>query len=354
MKNPLVPVWGWIDERLHLSVIVRATLTEYMVPRNLTLWHTLGSVLVVCFLIQIVTGMLLLMYYVPEVSKAFDSVTFISNTVPFGWLVRRIHAMTSHIFVLALFLHLLSTLYMRAYRKPRELQWMSGMILFGLLQVAALSGYLLPWSQLSYWATTVATSTAGSVPFIGKLLVLWVRGTPKVTQYTLGRFFAIHVSIIPFLIFAVIAIHLLFLRQTGIAEPGGAKKPPRRKVPFYPHMITKEIFAVFVFLAMLNVLIFYVPQLNFPADALRPANPLETPAHIKPEWYFLANYQILKSVPNEFLGIFIQLAAGFVLFFLPFLDRSKEGDRRSNRIFVGGVSVALLAYVGLLVWGHFS
>lgn len=354
MRNPVKSAWDWMEERLHLSTIVKATLTEYWVPSNLNLWHTLGSVLIACFLIQIVTGMLLLVYYVPEVGRAFESVTFISNTVPFGWLVRRIHAMASHIFVLALLLHLLSTLYMRAYRKPREPQWLTGMVLLALVLAAGLSGYLLPWSQLSYWATTVATSAAGAVPYIGKTLVLWTRGTPKVTQETLGRFFAMHVSIIPFLIFTTISVHVLFLHQTGIKAPPSRKKTAPAMVPFYPNMITKDLFSFFVFLALLSAVIFYFPQLNFPADALRPANPLETPAHIKPHWYFLANYQALKIVPNEFLGVFLQLCVGLVLFFLPFLDRSDVNNRRFHRVFVSLITLGVVAYVGLLVWGYRS
>lgn len=348
------PVLNWIDERLRIHAIIRATLTEYLVPANLTLWHTLGFVLVTCFVIQVVTGMLLLVYYVPDTGRAFDTVKFITNKVPYGWLIRDLHAMTSHVFVLAIFLHMASTLWMRAYRTPRELQWITGMILLGLVLAAGLSGYLLPWSQLSYWATTVATNAAGSIPRIGHTLVLWIRGTPNVSQYTLGRFFAMHVSIIPFSILAVIGMHLLFLRLTGIAVPGGEDKATVRKVPFFPHMVTKELASVFGTLILVNLLIFYFPQVNFPEDALIPANPLETPAHIKPHWYFLANYQFLKIVPNEFLGIILQVIVGVVLFFLPFLDRGKKSSRLYDGVFYTVVTLAILGYIGLMVWGYYS
>ncbi len=354
MKRLVTSVWRWIDTRLKLSDILRATLTEYMVPANLNFWHTLGFVLVTCFVIQVVTGMLLLMYYVPDTSRAFESVQYLSNEVPYGWLVRNIHAMTSHLFVLALFLHIASTVWMRAYRNPRELQWLSGMILLGLVLAAGLSGYLLPWSQLSYWATTVATNAAGSIPVVGDDLVLWIRGTPKVTQFTLGRFFAAHVSIIPFSILVLIGIHLLFLRLTGISVPGGEERGPVRRVPFFPHMVVKEIGSVFGFLILLNVLIFYFPQINFPADALIPANPLETPAHIKPHWYFLANYQFLKLVPSEFLGVILQVVGGIILFFLPFLDTGKRRSPLYNRLFYAVVGLSILGYIGLMVWGYYS
>ena len=352
-RRLVMPVWNWLEERMHVSTVVRATLTEYMVPAKLTLWHTLGSILLTCFAVQIVTGMLLLVYYVPDAGRAFDSVRYINEQVPYGWLVRRIHAMASHIFVLALMLHLASTLYMRTYRKPREAQWMTGMVLLGLVMLAALSGYLLPWSQLSYWATTVATNSAGALPGIGDTIVLWLRGTPKVSQETLGRFFALHVSIVPFSILMVIGIHLLFLRLTGIAVPGGGDKSKAKKEPFYPNMVVKEIFAVFVFLAFLNVLIFYFPQLNFPEDAMKKANPLNTPAHIKPHWYFLANYQVLKIIPNQFLGVIVQALAGGLLFLLPFLDRTKD-TLTSRRIVSVLVIVGVAAYAGLAYWGYKS
>ena len=354
MRGFLKAVWDWVEERTRISRVVRATLTEYMVPANLNIWYTMGSLLLACFVIQIVTGILLLIYYVPETSKAFESVKFITATVPYGWLIRRLHAMTANLFVLVLFLHMLSTLYMGSYKKPREIQWMTGVLLFGVVLAEALSGYLLPWSQLSYWATTVATNALGSVPYIGDMLVEWVRGTPKVTQFTLGRFFAMHVSLLPFTILVLIAIHLLFMRLTGISAPPGTDKEKVAKVPFFPHMVMEDLRSLFVFLAVLTLLVFYFPQFAFPPDALEPANPLETPAHIKPEWYFLANYQFLKVVPNEFLGILLQLLAGVVVFFLPFLDRSPERHPLRRPVFTSIVTAALLAYVALAVWGHYS
>ncbi|MCF6192000.1 MAG: cytochrome bc complex cytochrome b subunit [Candidatus Hydrothermae bacterium] len=354
MKGLVLGIWRWVDERTQISRVVRATLTEYMVPANLNFWYTMGSLLLACFVIQIVTGILLLIYYVPETSKAFESVKFITSAVPYGWLIRRLHAMTANLFVLVLFLHMLSTLYMGSYKKPREIQWMTGVILFGLVLTEALSGYLLPWSQLSYWATTVATNAIGSIPKIGDMLVVWVRGTPKVSQFTLGRFFAMHVSLIPFTILMFIAIHLLFMRLTGISAPPGTDKAKVARVPFFPHMVSEDLTSLFIFLAALTWLVFFFPQFAFPPDALEPANPLQTPAHIKPEWYCLANYQALKLVPNEFLGILVQLVVGVILFFLPFLDRSPERRPLKRPVFTTLVTLGLLAYIALAVWGHYS
>ncbi len=354
MKRWTQSFWDWIEERTGISRVVRGLLTEYYVPANLNVWYTMGSILLVCFVIQIITGILLLVYYVPQTSKAFESVKFITSTVPFGWFIRRMHAMTANLFVFVLFLHMLSTLFMGSYKKPREVQWITGLLLFVLVLVEALSGYLLPWSQLSYWATTVATNSVGSIPLIGEKLVVWLRGTPKVSQYTLGRFFAMHVSFIPFTILVVIGIHLLFMRLTGISAPPGTDKSKVPKVPFYPHMVMKDLASIFVFLAVLMLLIFHYPQFAFPHDALIPANPLETPLHIKPEWYFLANYQTLKLVPNEFLGILVQLLAGLFLFFLPFIDRSPERRPLKRPLFTTLATLGVLAYIALAIWGHFS
>lgn len=350
----LKAIWNWIEERTQISRVFRATLTEYLVPANLNYWYTLGSVLLVCFFIQIVTGILLLVYYVPETSKAFESVQYITAHVPFGWLIRRMHAITANLFILALFLHMLSTLFMGSYKTPREIQWMTGVLLFGLVLLEALSGYLLPWSQLSYWATTVATNFVGSIPKIGEALVTWVRGSSKVSQYTLGRFFALHVSFIPFTILVVIALHILFMRLTGISAPPGTDKEKVPKVPFFPHIVSKDLVSIFLFLAVLTALIFYFPQLAFPHDALIPANPLETPEHIKPEWYFLANYQLLKLIPNEFLGILLQVLLGVLLFFLPFLDRSPERHPLRRPLFTLIMGLFVLGYVILAIWGALS
>lgn len=347
-------LWDWLEERTGISRVVRGLLTDYKVPANLNFWYTLGAVLLVCLGIQIVTGALLLVYYVPETSKAFESVRFITNQVPFGWFIRRMHAMSANLFIFALFLHLLSTLIMGSYKKPREIQWITGLILFSLVLAEALSGYLLPWSQLSYWATTVATNSAGSIPVIGEKVVLWLRGTPKVSQYTLGRFFSLHVAILPLTVLLFVGLHLMFLRLIGISTPPGSEKKRVPKIPFFPHMTMKDTATIFVFLAALMALIFYFPQFAFPHDALVPANPLETPAHIKPEWYFLANYQLLKLVPNEFLGIVLQLVAGLVLLLLPFVDRSPERHPLKRPVFTTLVSLGILAYLVLAIWGHFS
>jgi len=343
-----------IDERLKITELYNKYLAGYMVPENLNFWYSMGSVLLVMFSIQIITGILLLMYYIPSVEKAFESVTFITNKVPMGWLIRRVHAVAANLFVFVLFLHMFSTLIMGSYKKPREIHWITGFLLFGLVLVEALSGYLLPWSQLSYWATTVATNFPGAFPFIGDWLVYLIRGGEKVTQLTLGRFFSVHVSLVPFTIFILIAIHIFVMRRTGISYPPGTDETKIKKIPFFPHFVLEDLKVIYLFLALMFVIVFFFPQFVLPKDALIPADPLSTPEHIKPEWYFLANYQFLKLIPNEFLGIFLQMIIALLIFLLPFIDRTPERRIWKRPVFFTIVVLGIIFYIILTVWGYIS
>ncbi len=348
----LKKIIDWVDERIKIREVIESNLTGYMVPANLNFWYSMGSVLLAMLLIQFITGILLLIYYVPDVDKAFESVTYITNEVPFGWLIRRVHAMASNVFVAVLFLHMFSTLFMGSYKKPRELQWMSGWLLFALGFLAALSGYLLPWSQLSYWATTVATNTVGAVPFIGDELVRGLRGAERVEQATLSRFFALHVIIVPLLFLGLVAAHLFFMRRTGISSPPGTKKEEVEKIPFVPHFALEDLKVIYFFLGILFIFVFFYPKLYFPPDALTPADPFFTPPHIKPEWYFLANYETLKLVPNKFLGVFIQLVVALLLFFLPLFDIGSERHPLKRPVFLTLAILGVLAFLALTVLGE--
>ncbi len=343
-----------IDERLKIKELYSKHLAGYMVPENLNFWYSMGAVLLVMFSIQIVTGILLLMYYIPSVEKAFESVTYITNEVPMGWLIRRVHAVAANIFVFVLFLHMFSTLIMGSYKKPREIHWITGFLLFALVLVECLSGYLLPWSQLSYWATTIATNFPGAFPFIGEWLIYLIRGGEKVTQITLGRFFSIHVSFIPFAIFILIIAHLFVMRRTGISYPPGTDETKVKKIPFFPHFVIKDLKVIYIFLGIMFIIVFFFPNFVFPKDALIPADPFSTPEHIKPEWYFLANYQFLKLIPNEFLGIFLQLIIAVVIFLLPFIDRNPERRIWKRPLFFLTIVLGILFYILLTVWGYIS
>lgn len=344
----------WIEERIQYRELIETHLTGYKVPANLNVWYSMGAVLLTLLGIQFASGILLLAYYIPHTNHAFDSVMSISNKIPFGWLIRRTHAIAANLFILVLFFHMFSTLIMGSYKKPRELQWISGVVLFGMGLMACLSGYLLPWSQLSYWATTVATNSIGSVPVVGDEIVRWVRGGDRVDQTTLGRFYALHVSVLPPLFGIIVAAHLFFMRRAGISAPPGIPKEQVKKIPFFPHFVLEDLRVVYFFLAVLFFGVFFFPQLSFPPDAMEPADPLFTPPHIKPEWYFLANYQMLKIIPNEFLGVFGQMVAGTVILVLPFVDRGQERRPFRRPLFMTAVCAGLLGFIGLTVWGYVS
>ena len=345
-------IFNAVDERVKLLEIYREHLSQYFVPAGLNIWYSMGAVLIVLFSIEIITGIFLLIHYVPHTKEAFESVTHISNAVPAGWLIRRVHAIGANLFVLVLFLHMFSVLIMGSYKKPREIHWFVGCIILGVTLTTCLSGYLLPWSQLSYWATTVATSFPGSIPVIGDWLVWFMRGSNPVSQETLGRFFAMHVSLIPFTILILTSIHIFVMRRTGISVPPWTDGT--KKIPFFPHFVIEDLKVIYFFLAMLFIFVFFYPQISFPPDALDPADPLSTPAHIKPEWYFLANYQMLKLVPNEFLGIILEGTVAFFIFSLPLLDRKEERRVWKRPIFGTIVFLGIIAFIILTVWGHYS
>lgn len=357
----------FLDVRLGIRELLARNLTEYLLPRNINLWYTLGAVLLTLFAIQFITGILLLVYYDPNVEFAFASVQRIMNDVPFGWLIRYLHAIGANVIVLALLLHMLSVLFMNSYKSPRELTWVAGFLILLMSLGMCLTGYLLPWSQLSFWATTVATNSPDAIPLIGDAIVRFMRGGALVGQPTLGRFFALHVMGLPVTFGLLVAFHLFCVRRAGISRPpfGPGYKPLEplhsfhheehpEGIPFFPHYMAKDIAMVFFFLALLAFVIFFVPGVFFPTTSFEPADPFLTPPRIKPEWYFLWAYQTLKIFPSEFLGLAVQGAAITFLLLLPFIDR--YGERRPARrpMFVTCFVLGLMVFVGLSIWGHFS
>jgi len=364
----LKKIADWIDLRIGVREIVRKELTGYLLPRNINAWYSMGSILLVAFALQVLSGILLLIYYVPDADKAFNSVSQIMNEVPFGWLIRMFHAVGSNMMVLALLLHMLSVLLMGSYKRPRELNWLTGFILFSLVQGISLTGYLLPWSQLSFWATTVATNSASAIPLIGPYLVEFLRGGVLVGPPTLGRFFALHVAVIPLLIAALIGAHLFLLKRTGVStppfgQPDTPTLPPADSyhyedhpggIPFFPNYALEDLRSIALYLACFLAVLFFDPYLFFPRDAFIPANPFLTPAHIKPEWYFLANYQTLKLFSNELIGLSLQGAAMTFLALLPFIDRGQQRHPLKRPLFLACFIVGLLIWVGLGIWGHYS
>jgi ubiquinol-cytochrome c reductase cytochrome b subunit len=361
-------IYTWLDVRIGVGEIAEKELTGYRLPRNINVWYSLGSVLLFSLTLQIVSGILLLVYYVPDADKAFTSVNSIMNTVPYGWLIRMLHAVGSNMMVLVLILHMLSVLFMGSYKRPRELSWLSGFIILNMVMGISLTGYLLPWSQLSYWATTVATNSAGAVPVIGGYLVEFLRGGKLIGPYTLGRFFALHVAVIPLCIIALVGLHLILLKRVGVSTPPFGQTDTKIAwkgdsyryedhpdgIPFFPNFVIKDLISVCIYLAVFLLVVFFDPYLFFPKDAFIPANPFQTPAHIKPEWYFLPNYQTLKIFPSELLGLMAQAAGMTFLALLPFIDRGPERHPLKRPLFMACSIGGILLWIGLMIWGHFS
>ena len=361
-------LYDWIDLRIGAREIVKKQLTGYLLPRRINEWYSLGSVLMVIFALQVVTGMLLMVYYVPDPEKAFKSITFIMNDVPYGWLIRLCHAVGSNMMVAVLFLHMFSVLMMGSYKSPRELNWLTGFILFCLIQGISLTGYLAPWSQLSFWATTVATNSAAAIPVVGPYLVEFMRGGKLVGPPTLGRFFAVHVVVLPAVIAVLVAAHLFLLKRTGISEPPEGTKESRNPwpvasyryqshpdgIPFFPNYALQDLTSISIYFAVFLAVVFFAPNFLFTPDAFVPANAFQTPAHIKPEWYFLANYQTLKIFPSELVGLSVQVAAMALLALLPFIDRSPERNPLRRPLFLALSIGGILLWLGLTIWGHYS
>jgi ubiquinol-cytochrome c reductase cytochrome b subunit len=360
-------VGDYLDTRLGIRDILEQNLTRYLLPRNINAWYTLGAVLLTLFAIQIGSGILLLIYYNPTTDEAFRSVQRIMNEVPFGWLIRTLHAVGANIIVFALLLHMLSVLFMGSYKSPRELTWLAGFFLLLLSLGMCLTGYLLPWSQLSFWATTVATKSSGEIPLIGDVVLRFLRGGAMVGQPTLSRFFALHVMGFPLLLGLLVLFHLFCVRRVGISRPPFGPdwrpaEPPTTfrheehpgGIPFFPHYVAKDAAMISFFLALLLWVVFFAPGLFFPPAAFEPADPFVTPPGIKPEWYFLWAYQTLKIFPSEFLGLAVQGAAVTLLLLLPFLDRSSERRPARRPLFVTAYLLGLALFLALSVWGHYS
>lgn len=358
----------WFEVRLGIKELVEKELTGYLLPPNINFWYSMGSILLFIFAMQVVTGILLLVYYVPEADKAFGSVTAIMNTVPFGWLIRMCHAVGSNMMVLFALLHMLSVLFMGSYKRPRELNWLSGFILLNLVLAISLTGYLLPWSQLSFWATTVATNSVGTIPYVGEFLVEFLRGGKLVGAPTLGRFYALHVAVIPLTIAALVGAHLFFLERIGVSTPPFGLGETKNRwqgdafryeghpggIPFFPNYLLQDLTSISLYFALFAAVVFFDPYMFFPKDAFIQANPFQTPAHIKPEWYFLANYQTLKLFPNEFIGLSVQGAAMTFLAILPFIDRGDEKHPLKRPLFLACSVGGILIYIALMIWGHYS
>ena len=352
----------WLEIRIGLDELIRSQLTEYRVPKNINLFYTLGIVAFVAYLVQSLTGILLLFYYIPDDKDAFQSVQLIMNHVPYGWLFRLIHVVGSNLMVAVVLLHVVSVFFLGSYKKPRELTWVVGALMLLTTLGFCLSGYLLPWSQLSFWATTVVTNIPTAFPVCGELVCRILRGSETVSGVTINRFFALHVAFLPPVLMSLFALHVFLVRRIGIsAPPDGSEEEGEWQQfrhedhpngpPFYPFFVSKEAFMIVLYFIIMFSIISFAPALFLPPDTAVPADPFSTPEHIRPEWYFLAPYQMLKLIPNRFLGIALQLVLVAVFIFWPLIDKSEKANilkrPRLLALFLGTIVV----WIGLTLWG---
>lgn len=349
----------WFDERFDLHALAEPLKKKTVPLHKLSYWYFFGGITLFLFGIQVCTGILLLLYYRPSAGEAFESVQYIMTRVQFGWLIRSIHSWAANLMILMAFFHMFSVLFLRAYRKPRELTWVSGMILLFLALGFGFSGYLLPWNTLAFFATKVGTEITGQVPVIGHSMMVFLRGGEDVTGATLTRFFGFHVALLPGLTTLLILLHLALVQKFGISVPPSveakwaANPGSAREMKFFPNFFLREAMAWYIALGILGALAAIYPWgLGAKADPFSPA-----PAGIKPEWYFLFMFQTLKLIPSkvlfldgEVLGILLFGLAGAIWVLLPFLDAATR--HRGRRIVLGAGIFALSYIVALTVYGY--
>jgi ubiquinol-cytochrome c reductase cytochrome b subunit len=329
-KNSLV---RWIDYRLPVFTFMNHELNEYPTPRNLSYWWNFGSLAGIMLVTMIVTGVVLAMHYTPHVDYAFQSVERIMRDVNYGWLVRYLHMNGASMFFIVTYIHIFRGLYYGSYKSPRELLWMLGVVILILMMATAFMGYVLPWGQMSFWGATVITNLFSAIPFVGESIVTWLWGGFSVDNPTLNRFYSLH-YLLPFLIVGVVVLHLVALHRFGSNNPLGIDtKGPQDTLPFHPYYTAKDMFGLGVFLIVYALIVFFAPNLFGEPDNYIPANPLATPPHIVPEWYFLPFYAILRAVPNKLGGVVLMFSSILVLFVLPWLDRSPVRSGRFRPVF---------------------
>ncbi len=347
-------LYSWVVDRFPIDRFINEHLTGYNAPKNFNFWYYFGSLALVVLVNQILTGIWLTMNYVPTADGAFASVEYIMRDVSYGWLLRYMHSTGASFFFIVIYLHMFRSLMYGSHQKPRELVWLFGMIIFLCLMAEAFMGYLLPWGQMSFWGAKVITSLFGAIPLIGDWIVTFITGDYNITTTTLNRFFALHVVALPILIIGLVVMHLSALHKVGSNNPDGVdikkhKDPttgiPLDSVAFHPYYTVKDIVGVVVFLMIFSFVIFFMPE-GFgyflePPNFI-PANPLKTPEHIAPVWYFTPFYSILRAIPNKLMGVIAMGSAVAVLFVIPWLDRSPVRSIRYRGLYY---KVALTLFV---------
>ena len=355
--------WGWLNKRLPVEQFVRSQLLDYYAPKNFNVWYFFGSLALLVLVIQLLSGIFLTMFYKVGETTAFDSVEYIMREVDYGWLMRYLHSTGASAFFIVVYLHMFRALLYGSYRAPRELLWIFGMLIYLALMAEAFMGYVLPWGNMSYWGAQVIVNLFSTIPVVGPAVVEWIRGDYGIADATLNRFFALHVAAVPLALIMLIVLHLVALRQVGSGSPDGIEIKEHRGpdgkpldgIPFHPYYTLKDIVGVGVFLTLFCVVVFFVPTLNdifLEKPNFEVANPLSTPEHIAPVWYFTPFYAILRAVPNQRMGALLMLLAIVVFFFLPWLDRARvKSVRYRGWIFKTFLTAFTVSFLGLMYLG---
>jgi ubiquinol-cytochrome c reductase cytochrome b subunit len=361
---PRKGLWAWLNKRLPVDEFITAQLTGYYAPKNFNIWYFFGSLALFVLVMQLVTGIFLTMFYKPGELTSFDSVEYIMREVGFGWLIRYLHSTGASAFFIVVYLHMFRAFLYGSYRAPRELLWLVGMLLYLALMAEAFMGYVLPWGNMSFWGAQVIVNLFGTIPGIGTPLVEWIRGDYGIADATLNRFFALHVVALPLALVLLVMLHLVALHQTGSNNPDGIEikekvgpdGKPLDGIPFHPYYTVKDLVGVGVFLLLFALVVFFKPTLGglfLEAPNFEPADPMSTPEHIAPVWYFTPYYAILRAVPDQRMGALLMLLAVVSFLFLPWLDRSPVKSMRyrgwisRTALALFAVSFVALGYLGL-------
>jgi ubiquinol-cytochrome c reductase cytochrome b/c1 subunit len=341
----------WMHARLPIYAFVKETALDFPTPKNLNYWYTFGGILAMMLVVQIVTGIVLVMHFTPHVDMAFNSKEMITRDVNYGWLIQKLHETGSSMFFIAVYIHMFRGMYYGSYKAPREVLWMIGVIIYLIMMATAFMGYVLPWGQMSFWGAKVITNLFSAIPFVGPSVTTWLWGGYSVDNPTLNRFFSLH-YLLPFVLAGVVILHIWALHVPGNANPTGVEvKSGQDTVPFHPYYTMKDSFAIALFLLFFAFWVFYRPDYLGHAINYVPANPLVTPAHIVPEWYYLPFYAILRAIPSKLGGVVFMFGSIIVLFFLPWLDTSRVRSGTYRPLFKGffwifAIVCVCLGYLG--------
>jgi ubiquinol-cytochrome c reductase cytochrome b/c1 subunit len=331
--KPTNPFMKWFHARLPIMDMVQGQALDFPTPRNLNYWWTFGGILAIMLVVQLITGIVLAMHYTPHVDMAFDSVEHIMRDVNYGWLLRYMHANGASMFFIAVYIHMFRGMYYGSYKAPREILWMIGVIIYLVMMATAFMGYVLPWGQMSFWGAKVITNLFSAIPFVGESITTWLWGGFAVDNPTLNRFFSLH-FLLPFVLAALVGLHIWALHVTGNGNPTGVEvKASQDTVPFHPYYTMKDAFAIVVFLLVFAAFLFFAPNYLGHAINYQEANPLQTPAHIVPEWYYLPFYAILRAIPDKLGGVIAMFASILILLALPWLDTSRVRSGSYRPIF---------------------